>query len=161
RGREPATEARSSRTSHGETRRSRESARGACSRLESRNRTRGVLRIRVKRNAVPPQSPREGARDRLAHTSEHIPRKRTPMAIRILRALAVPGGLGSGAGAPAEPVQVEYFVAQKAFKAGVKGTDVLDFGLYADDQCTAEIGHYAIFANDGYAHFYVDKQQRI
>jgi len=79
----------------------------------------------------------------------------------FLRALAVAAALGLGGAAAAEPIQVEYFVAQKAFKKSVTGTDVLDFGLYADEACSVEIGHYPIFANDEYAHFYIDRNQRI
>ncbi len=79
----------------------------------------------------------------------------------LLRALAMSAALGLGGAAAAEPISVEYFVHQKAFKSGVNGTDVLDFRLYEDADCSVEIGSYPIFANDEYAHFYIDKNQRI
>jgi hypothetical protein len=79
----------------------------------------------------------------------------------MLRALAVAAALGLGAAASAEPIQVEYFVAQKPFKKGVSHTSVLDFRLYEDADCTVEIGSYPIFAGDSYAHFFVDKKQKL
>jgi hypothetical protein len=79
----------------------------------------------------------------------------------MLRALAVVAALGLGAAASAEPIQVEYFVAQKPFKKGVSHTSVLDFRLYEDADCTVEIGSYPIFAGDSYAHFFVDKKQKL
>jgi hypothetical protein len=79
----------------------------------------------------------------------------------MLRALAAAAALGFGAAASAEPIQVEYFVAQKAFKKGATHTSVLDFRLYEDADCTVEIGSYPIFAGDEYAHFFVDKKQKL
>jgi hypothetical protein len=38
---------------------------------------------------------------------------------------------------------------------------VLDFRLYEDADCTVEIGSYPVFAGDSYAHFFVDKKQKL
>ncbi len=78
-----------------------------------------------------------------------------------MRALAAAALLGFAGASAAEPIQVEYFVDQKTFKKGVNATSVLEFELYSDEACTAPIGEYPIFATDPYAHFFVDKKQRI
>ncbi|MGH7287571.1 MAG: hypothetical protein ACREI8_06080, partial [Myxococcota bacterium] len=78
-----------------------------------------------------------------------------------MRALAAAALLGFAGASAAEPIQVEYFVDQKTFKKGVTATSVLEFELYADEDCTIQIGHYPIFATDPYAHFFIDKKQRI
>jgi hypothetical protein len=79
----------------------------------------------------------------------------------MVRGLALAAALGLGGASAAEPIQVEYFVAQKAFKKSVTSTSVLDFRLYEDADCTVEIGDYPIFAMDPYAHFFVDKKQKL
>ena len=79
----------------------------------------------------------------------------------IVRALALGAALGLAGAAAAEPINVEYYVSQKAFKKGTTGTDVLDFRLYEDEACSVEIGSFPIFASDPFAHFFVDKNQRL
>ncbi|MEN8159291.1 MAG: hypothetical protein ABFS41_04370, partial [Myxococcota bacterium] len=69
----------------------------------------------------------------------------------LLGAVALGTALTLGSPAAAEPIQVEYFVAQKAFKKNVRMESVLDFRLYEDELCTVEIGSYPIFASDPYA----------
>jgi hypothetical protein len=65
-----------------------------------------------------------------------------------------------GTAAAAEPVAVEYLAARQAFKA-VKATDVLDFQLYEDENCSVEIGTYPLFGGDEYANFFVDRHHRV
>jgi hypothetical protein len=79
----------------------------------------------------------------------------------MLRALAVAAVLGLAGAAAAEPINVEYFVAQKAFKKGVTAASVLDFRLYQDADCTVEIASHPLFAGDPYAHFFIDKKQKL
>ena len=83
------------------------------------------------------------------------------MAPSILRALAMAAALGFAGAASAESIQVEYYVAQKAFKKLTTATDVLDVRLYNDAACTSEIGSFPIFASDPNAHFFIDKSQRL
>jgi hypothetical protein len=79
----------------------------------------------------------------------------------LLGALALGSALSFGSLAAAEPVQVEYFASQKAFKKNVQMESVLNFSLYEDEDCTVEIGSYPIFASDPYALFFIDKHQKL
>src|SRR5215470_2347179 len=80
--------------------------------------------------------------------------------LSMLRVLAAAGALLVGGAAAAEPISIEYFVQQKAFK-NAKATDQLSFELFSDDKCTTSIGAVPLFVGDTMTQYYVDRTQRV
>ena len=87
-------------------------------------------------------------------------RKRMSSSLSMLRVLAAAGALLVGGAAAAEPISVEYFVQQKAFK-NATATDQLSFELFSDDQCTTSIAAVPLFVGDTMTQYYVDKTPRV
>src|SRR5258705_39286 len=87
-------------------------------------------------------------------------RKRMSSSLTMLRVLAAAGALLVGGAAAAEPISIEYFVQQKAFK-NARATDQLSFELFSDDQCTTSIAFVPLFVGDTMTQYYVDKTQRV
>src|SRR5215470_10894698 len=87
-------------------------------------------------------------------------RKRMSSSLSMLRVLAAAGALLVGGAAAAEPISIEYFVQQKAFKSAT-ATDQLSFELFSDDQCTTSIVAVPLFVGDTMTQYYVDKTQHV
>src|SRR5262249_40144214 len=79
--------------------------------------------------------------------------------LSMLRVLAAAGAVLVGGAAAAEPISIEYFVQQKAFK-NAKATDQLSFELFSDDKCTTSIAAVPLFVGDTMTQYYVDSTQR-
>src|SRR5215510_14309643 len=87
-------------------------------------------------------------------------RKRMSSSLSMLRVLAAAGAVLVGGAAAAEPISIEYFVQQKAFK-NAKATDQLSFELFSDDKCTTSIAAVPLFVGDTMTQYYVDRTQRV